>query len=75
MSNQSKLTREQEQGRIYGLRLLARIIARHYLEHPELYPAPTGDTGGGTGSAGKDAAAVNAAGPSGGNAVRREAAQ
>ena len=22
-----------------GLRILARIIARHYLEHPEAYPA------------------------------------
>ena len=25
-----------------GLRALARVIARHYLAHPELYPAPTG---------------------------------
>ena len=24
-----------------GLRALARVIARHYLAHPELYPAPT----------------------------------
>ena len=23
-----------------GLRILARIIARHYLTHPELYPSP-----------------------------------
>ncbi len=23
-----------------GLRILARIIARHYLAHPELYPRP-----------------------------------
>ena len=23
-----------------GLRILARIIARHYLAHPELYPSP-----------------------------------
>ncbi len=23
-----------------GLRILARIIARHYLAHPELYPQP-----------------------------------
>ncbi len=22
--------------------MLARVIARHYLAHPELYPAPTG---------------------------------
>ena len=25
-----------------GLRALARVIARHYLAHPELYPDPTG---------------------------------
>ncbi len=25
-----------------GLRALARVIARHYLEHSELYPAPAG---------------------------------
>ena len=25
-----------------GLRALARIIARHYLAHPELYPDPAG---------------------------------
>ncbi len=23
-----------------GLRILARVIARHYLAHPELYPQP-----------------------------------
>ena len=23
-----------------GLRILARIIARHYLAHPEMYPQP-----------------------------------
>ena len=23
-----------------GLRVLARIIARHYLDHPEAYPVP-----------------------------------
>ena len=26
-----------------GLRVLARIIARHYLAHPELYPSAPGD--------------------------------
>ena len=26
-----------------GLRILARIIARHYLAHPELYPQPVDD--------------------------------
>ena len=40
-----------------GLRALARVIARHYLAHPELYPAPAG-------------AAVTRAG---GNADRKEA--
>ena len=40
MSNKRNLTRTQERRRIEGLRLLARIIARHYLAHPELYPSP-----------------------------------
>ena len=40
MSNKRRLTRTQERRRIEGLRLLARIIARHYLAHPELYPSP-----------------------------------
>ena len=40
MSRKLKLTRNQERQRIEGLRILARIIARHYLEHPELYPQP-----------------------------------
>ena len=31
------LSDEQEEVRQEGLRILARIIARHYLEHPELY--------------------------------------
>ena len=29
-----------------GLRILARIIARHYLAHPELYPQPADAEGG-----------------------------
>ena len=40
MSRKRKPTRNQERQRIDGLRILARIIARHYLEHPELYPQP-----------------------------------
>ena len=44
MSRKGKLTESQEQRRIEGLRILARIIARHYLAHPELYPSP-GDDG------------------------------
>ena len=61
MSKKRRFTREEEDGRIQGLRLLARIIARHYLEHPELYPAPAGDIGGGTVGAGNDDSAVGAA--------------
>ncbi len=63
MSNKRRLTRTQERRRIEGLRTLARIIARHYLAHPELYPSPGEDGpapgvngqvhGGGT-AAGKD---------------------
>ena len=41
-----------------GLRVLARVIARHYLAHPELYPVPT---------------AVSAPAQADGNAGRKEA--
>jgi len=34
---QAGLSEEQEELRRDGLRILARIIARHYLEHPEQY--------------------------------------
>ena len=47
MSKKPRLTREQETGRTLGLRLLARIIARHYLEHSDLYPQPVGSDGDG----------------------------
>ena len=43
MSKKRRLTSSQEGLRIEGLRILARIIARHYLAHPELYPSPTED--------------------------------
>ena len=43
MSKQRRLTRAQERQRLEGLRILARIIARHYLAHPELYPDPGAD--------------------------------
>ena len=33
-----KLTKNQDRRRIEGLRILARIIARHYLANPHLYP-------------------------------------
>ena len=37
MSTKQRLTDEQEQMRLDGLRMLARIIARHVLAHPERY--------------------------------------
>ena len=37
MSTQQRLSDEQERMRLEGLRTLARIIARHYLGHPEKY--------------------------------------
>ena len=45
MSRKKRLTPAQDQSRIEGLRVLARIIARHYLAHPELYPDPSGANG------------------------------
>lgn len=33
-----RLTAKQERQRKEGLRILARIIARHYLANPHLYP-------------------------------------
>ena len=45
MSKKQRLTQSQERRRIEGLRILARIIARHYLAHPELYPDPRGEDG------------------------------
>ncbi len=46
-----RLTAKQERQRIEGLRILARIIARHYLANPHLYrngatPANGQPTGG-----------------------------
>ena len=37
MSSKPKLTAKQERKRVNGLRILARIIARHYLANPHLY--------------------------------------
>ena len=34
---EQQLTDEQERIRLEGLRILARIIARHALDHPHLY--------------------------------------
>ena len=36
--NNVRLTREQEERRLDGLRILARIIARHNLPNLDLYP-------------------------------------
>ena len=56
-----KLTDRQERRRIEGLRILARIIARHYLTNPHLYPngsAPAnGQPTGGGEAPGKEGAA------------------
>ena len=60
MSRKRKLTRDQECQRVEGLRILARIIARHYPAHPQLYPQPV------------DAAEGRAEG--GGKATRQEGA-
>ena len=38
-----ELSDEQEQLRLEGLRTLARIMARHYLAHPDLYPSVPGE--------------------------------
>jgi len=73
LNQKRRLTGEQEDGRIQGLRLLARIIARHYLEHPELYPAPGGDPDGEADGVGKDGANLNAAVRAVGNAAQKEA--
>ncbi len=45
LSKKQRLTQSQERRRIEGLRILARIIARHYMAHPELYPDPRGEDG------------------------------
>ena len=46
MSKLPILTKDQECQRIEGLRILARIIARHYLAYPKLYPMPVEAEGG-----------------------------
>ena len=37
VSRKKRLTAKQERQRMEGLRILARIIARHYLANPHLY--------------------------------------
>ncbi len=55
LSKKRRFTRDQERRRIEGLRVLARIIARHYLENPELYPQPV-DAGDGSRESGRESA-------------------
>ncbi len=53
-----KLTDRHERKRMEGLRILARIIARHYLANPHLYP--------------NGATSANGRAPNGGEAARKE---
>ena len=46
MSSKRRLTPAQERRRIEGLRILARIIARHYLANPHLYRNGSGPANG-----------------------------
>ena len=41
-----QLTSDQEEMRLNGLRILARIIACHYLSNPSLYPGDAAGNGG-----------------------------
>ena len=68
VSNKRKrrLTERQERRRIAGLRMLARVIARHYLANPHLYR----DDSVGNGAA----PAVNGLTTRDGEAVREEGA-
>ena len=45
VSRKRKLTAGQEKRRMEGLRMLARIIARHYLANPHLYRNGAGGEG------------------------------
>ena len=65
MRSKRRLTRSQERRRFEGLRILARIIARHYLAHPELYPGPGADGAVSTANDGHRAADGKAGGKEG----------
>ena len=56
-----KLTDRQERRRIEGLRVLARIIARHYLANPHLYPNGSAPADGPTTADGEAASKEGAA--------------
>ena len=61
MKSPAQLTEEQEELRREGLRILARIIARHYIEHPERYPDPV-DAVGASGKSGDQGLAADSLG-------------
>ena len=65
-SRKRRLTQKQERRRIEGLRILARIIARHYLANPHLYPNGAGGDG--------SAPAVNGRTTADGETPRKEGA-
>lgn len=62
------LTEAQAERRLEGLRILARIIARHYIQHPERYV----DRGDAAGAARKSEDGRKDAGPSGRKSDREE---
>lgn len=55
VSSKRRLTAKQERQRTEGLRILARIIARHYLANPHLYPNGSTPANGQTTGGGKTA--------------------
>ena len=61
MSRKRRLTPAQERRRIEGLRILARIIARHYLANPHLYRYGSAPANGQPTDGGEDARKEGAA--------------
>ena len=45
VGRKQRLTAEQERQQTEGLRILARIIARHYFAHPEFYAQRAAEDG------------------------------
>lgn len=66
MGKKQRLTPEQERQQTEGLRILARIIARHYFAHPEFYAQRAAGDGPG--------ARANGDGPAGGREAREAGA-
>ena len=61
MTRKRRLTPAQERRRIEGLRMLARIIARHYLANPGLYANGAAPANGPTTADGEPASKEGAA--------------